>query len=107
MNGALRRSSKDRNINQREINFLHQTIFLMRFSLLSLCLIWITCSSYSQPKEGLAKELDELNKSIDRAVVKKDFETLQKLYADDFVFTHATGHVDSKESWIKDIQSMG
>jgi ketosteroid isomerase-like protein len=45
------------------------------------------------------------NAQIDEGVVKKDIAKLKTLYGDDFVFTHAGGHVDSKESWLKNIQS--
>lgn len=48
--------------------------------------------------------IEELNQRIDNAVIKKDLVQLRKLYADDFVFTHGTGVVDNKESWLKDIE---
>lgn len=48
--------------------------------------------------------IEELNQRIDNAVIKKDLVQLRKFYADDFVFTHGTGVVDSKESWLKDIE---
>jgi ketosteroid isomerase-like protein len=60
----------------------------------------------AQSSEEIIKTIDELNRSIDMAVVKKDMATLKKHYADDFVFTHGTGDIDSKESWIKNIQNM-
>lgn len=50
------------------------------------------------------RTIEELNQQIDNAVIKKDLAQLQQLYADDFVFTHGTGVVDSKESWLKDIE---
>jgi ketosteroid isomerase-like protein len=45
------------------------------------------------------------NASIDAGVVTKDMAALQKLYADDFVFTHGTGLVEGKASWLKNVQS--
>jgi ketosteroid isomerase-like protein len=48
--------------------------------------------------------IDSTNRLIDRAVVQKQLVLLQKLYADDFVFTHGTGLVDSKSSWLKNIR---
>src|SRR5687767_2943271 len=45
------------------------------------------------------------NAQVDAGVVQKNIEALEKLYADDFVFTHGTGHVDNKVSWLKNIQS--
>ena len=58
----------------------------------------------AQSADDTSKMVDDLNRSIDRAVVKMDIATLEKHYGDDFVFTHGTGHVDSKHSWIKSVQ---
>jgi ketosteroid isomerase-like protein len=54
---------------------------------------------------GVQKTIDDINRSIDEAVVKKDVNKLQQLYADDFVFTHGTGFVEGKTSWIKDVEN--
>ncbi len=61
-----------------------------------------------QPVTGAAqlqiqKEVADTNTQIDLAVVAKDADRLEKLYADDFVFTHGTGHLDDKRSWIADV----
>jgi ketosteroid isomerase-like protein len=48
-----------------------------------------------------AAYVSTLNKFIDHSVVKKDKSALDTLYAEDFVFTHGTGHVDNKASWLK------
>lgn len=45
------------------------------------------------------------NAQIDEGVVKKDIQKLELLYADDFVFTHGTGFVEGKASWLKNIQN--
>ncbi len=63
--------------------------------------------SAAQTKTGEAVVIDELNQAIDNAVVKKDIAFLEKHYGDDFVFTHGTGHIDSKSSWIQNIGNMG
>lgn len=47
-----------------------------------------------------------VNEQIDEAVVKKNLPFLEKHYADDFVFTHGTGYVEGKESWLKDVASL-
>ena len=44
--------------------------------------------------------VDSINRTLDRAVVKKDVAYMQKHYADDFFFYHATGMTDTKQSWI-------
>jgi ketosteroid isomerase-like protein len=56
---------------------------------------------------GQSDESDVLkvNTQIDEVVVKKDNVSLRILYADDFVFTHGTGFVEGKESWLKDVQN--
>jgi ketosteroid isomerase-like protein len=45
------------------------------------------------------------NAQIDAGVVRKNIKALENLYADDFVFTHGTGHVDNKASWLKGVQN--
>jgi len=49
------------------------------------------------------KELLTLNASIEQAVVNKQIKLLEDAYADDFVFTHGTGLVEGKRSWIKNV----
>lgn len=58
----------------------------------------------AQSQEEISKEVDQLNRALDRAVVNKDLPVLQKHYADDFVFTHSDGKVDSKHSWVKSVE---
>ncbi len=74
----------------------------MKFIITKLFLL-VTLSSFAQPD----KELDDLNRKIDQAVVDKNIDFLKKHYGEDFVFTHATGLIDSKESWIRNIEKMG
>lgn len=50
-----------------------------------------------------AQKIESLNRQIDEAVVSKDLPQLRHWYADDFVFTHGTGLVDSKTSWLKTV----
>ena len=76
----------------------------MKYTATVLLLVFATAPGFSQQIE---KELDDLNRKIDQAVVDKNIEFMKKHYADDFVFTHSTGFIDSKESWIKNIEKMG
>ena len=46
------------------------------------------------------KLIDSINRELDRAYVQRDIPFLQKHYAEDFYFLHATGMIDSKSSWI-------
>lgn len=65
-----------------------------------------TLAVSAQTKEGTAKIIDDINRALDRAVVSQDISFLNKHYGDDFVFTHGTGQVDSKESWVSAIRTM-
>ena len=42
-----------------------------------------------------------LNQQVDNDVVKKDITALQKVYAADFIFSHGSGKVEGKDSWLK------
>lgn len=65
----------------------------------------LLCSVLYVRAQTPAADVDALNRAIDRAVTGKDMKLLQEAYSPDFVFTHGTGHVDSKESWLKNVQS--
>lgn len=74
----------------------------MRHSFCYLFLFLFLCiSGFSQSREETIKLLDTLNRQLDHAVVNKKGDFLKNHYADDFYFTHGTGKVDSKETWIK------
>lgn len=46
-------------------------------------------------------ELVELENAVAAAVLSADLEFLDGVYADDFRFSHSTGDVDTKSSWIE------
>ena len=48
--------------------------------------------------------IEETNRKIDKAVVAKDMRLLERSYGEDFVFTHGTGLIDSKKSWLEDVR---
>lgn len=60
-------------------------------------------SAQKQPDSLTAKTVDSINRLLDQSVVGKKIDVLKKHYAHDFIFTHGTGLVDSKESWIKNV----
>jgi ketosteroid isomerase-like protein len=69
------------------------------------------CQSYNflaaQPPvqdSAVINLIDQTNRKIDRAVVSKDMKFLDKHYGEDFVFTHGTGLIDSKGSWMENIK---
>jgi ketosteroid isomerase-like protein len=79
----------------------------MRFLLIIFIFFQLSLDANAQlsgQDPALVKLIDDLNRKIDRAVVSKDISVLEQYYGDDFVFTHATGLVDSKNSWIESIK---
>jgi hypothetical protein len=67
--------------------------------LFSICL---SGQLLAQPK-GLKSKILFNNKAIDEGIVTKNAIALDTLYADDFNFTHGTGFVDSKKSWLENV----
>lgn len=83
------------------------TSYEILFTLRSIILIILSCvalhstAQYDVHTATTKHMVDSINRLLDRAVVHKQLAKLQRHYASDFVFTHSTGHVDSKSSWIK------
>ncbi len=44
-----------------------------------------------------------LNQQIDNYVVDNNVNALDKLYADDFVFSHGSGRVEGKQGWFASV----
>ena len=44
-----------------------------------------------------------LNQQIDNYVVEKNLTALDTLYAEDFVFSHGTGLIEGKASWLAQV----
>jgi|SRR5690606_10307512 hypothetical protein len=63
-----------------------------------------TCFLVCGQDDAIKASVLETNRRIDEGVVRKDIPTLEKLYAADFVFTHGTGTVDDKESWLNSVR---
>ena len=51
------------------------------------------------------EELVALEHAQAAAVVNLDFAALERVYADDFVFTHGTGVVESKTEWLEALRA--
>ena len=49
--------------------------------------------------------IEAVNERIEGAVVSKDLASLDALYADDFMFTHGTGLVQTKRQWLDALRS--
>ena len=76
---------------------------------LNLLLWQIAFCGYSQKlsdSSSIKMVVDSINRQVDRAVVKKDIPFMQKHFSDDFKFTHGTGMIDNKESWIGKAQNL-
>lgn len=44
------------------------------------------------------------NQQIDDLVIKQDLKALDKVYANDFVFSHGTGKVEGKTGWLSTVE---
>ncbi|MBX2894034.1 MAG: nuclear transport factor 2 family protein [Cyclobacteriaceae bacterium] len=71
----------------------------MKYLILStMFLLWGFVSAQTE------QQLLDFERKVEAAVVAADISFLQKAYADDFRFKHGTGHIDSKVSWLKDVE---
>lgn len=77
--------------------------FLLLCSIMSLVPFY-TQAQNNPPDSSL---LLQLNQQIDDAVVKQDTSLLSRLYATDFVFSHGSGNVDNKASWLRSVAKGG
>jgi ketosteroid isomerase-like protein len=50
-------------------------------------------------------DLIDLERELAAAVLALDFDRLDEIYAEDFLFTHSTGDVDTKATWIEALRS--
>lgn len=52
-----------------------------------------------------AQTIEQLERQRFDAQVSKDFPTLEKIFADDLIYTHSNGHQDGKASYLDSIRS--
>ena len=78
-------------------------LFAAVFLFIIPCAIPVALSQHAKQDQAITELIDETNRKIDKAVVAKDMEFLKKHYGEDFVFTHGTGLIDSKNSWLESI----
>ncbi len=52
-----------------------------------------------------AQTIAQLERERFDAQVSKNFPTLERIFADDLIYTHSNGHQDSKTSYIDSIRS--
>lgn len=65
----------------------------------------IVSVSWANDGNVTKSDLIDLEKRLAAAVLAVDFDTLDTIYADDFLFTHSTGDVDTKSTWIDGLRS--
>lgn len=73
----------------------------MRFVLATIISTSISFYCHAQDVAG---SIIAFEKKIEQAVVDANVTFLKSAYADDFRFKHGTGTVDSKASWIENVQ---
>ncbi len=73
-----------------------------------IALILILLSSgtfaFSQKEDAVKKEIDGLERQRFEAQVKKDFTFLEKIFAEDLIYTHSSGKTDTKATYIASIR---
>lgn len=79
----------------------------MRSFLLASLIVFASVAHSQKKIDTIAvkNHIDSINRLLDRSVVKKDLPVLEKHYADDFFFLHATGKIDSKATWMKSVSN--
>lgn len=74
---------------------------MKKYGFLFFAVVILFLSSFSQSlhyKDSIF--LISLNQQIDNEVVAKNITLLNKLYADDFVFSHGSGNIEGKKGWF-------
>ena len=65
----------------------------------------IFAQSKFEKKQAAAKsEVEALERQRFTAQVEKNFDVLGKIFADDLIYTHSNGKIDSKETYINSIK---
>lgn len=78
---------------------------ILKFLCLFLCCIGVAAVNAQTQKDSLW--LIGFNQQIDDDVIARNIGALQESYADDFVFSHGSGRVEGKASWLKSVAKGG
>ena len=73
---------------------------------ISLLLAFATACATSKPGEEMVRVRD-IHRQRFEAMVRQDYSALDRLLANDLVYTHSTGKVETKQQFIERIQSGG
>jgi exopolysaccharide biosynthesis protein len=75
---------------------------VVSFLIFSFLFLNVLCQPKNKNDSIATKKIvDSINRLIDNAIVNKQYDILQKHYAQDFYFKHGAGQIDNKESWIE------
>ena len=74
--------------------------------LLFLALLALPAITFAQTKKDLAaaQEVEQLERQRFAAQVSKDFAFLEKAFADDLIYTHASGKQNGKKDYLQSIR---
>ena len=72
--------------------------------LLAICQLSRAQSPVDKKQEAAKSEVEALERQRFEAQVKKDYAFLEKIFADDLIYTHSNGNRDSKTSYINSIR---
>ena len=73
------------------------------FLVMFVLVVWPVGVTIAQNSdEAVLRSLERAQAS---AVVEMDFDVLEEIYADDFIFTHGTGEVHDKTRWFDALSS--
>ena len=73
------------------------------FSVMFVLVVWPVGVTIAQNSDEAV--LRSLEWAQANAVVEMDFDVLEEIYADDFIFTHGTGEVHDKTRWFDALSS--
>ncbi|GAC1383004.1 MAG: hypothetical protein NVS3B25_03320 [Hymenobacter sp.] len=60
--------------------------------------------STTNPGDKAAQEVEALERQRFEAQVKKDYAVLDKVFADDLIYTHSNGHQNTKAEYLQSIK---
>ena len=69
-----------------------------------LLLLTMSVAVAQTDKGSVAQQIDALERQRFNAQVSKDFAFLEKVFADDLIYTHSSGKVDNKTNYINSIR---
>ncbi len=78
---------------------------ILLFFFLSATSQFVLAQSKFEKKQAAAKsEVEVLERQRFAAQVSKDFDFLGRVFADDLIYTHSGGKIDSKETYVNSIK---